>query len=360
MGERQRVEILKVLLAGARVVVLDEPTSVLTPQEVDALFGVVAELRASGFGIALITHKLREVRAAADRVSVLRGGRVIVSGVAIDQIDDNELVAAMIGTEVPEVRRTPRTPSGDAAPAVSLRQATVRTRGRLHLSDVTLDVHPGEMLGIAGVAGSGQRELCEAVLGLRRLSAGELRLAGDPWRRPSPLAAANAGIVSVPEDPIGDAVVGTLSVLEHQVLDGNAPPRRGLGIDWRAVDARLAAAEPAQRLKLAHAGRVVSTLSGGNIQRVMLVRALARDARVLVAAYPTRGLDVAMTAATQELLLERRDAGCAILLVSEDLDELFALSDRIAVLHDGTLTGVVDPLASDRYEVGRLMVGIAA
>ena len=359
IGERQRVEILKVLLTGARLVILDEPTSVLAPQEVEGLFAVLQRLRDDGYGVVIVTHKLPEVRAVADRVTVLRGGRVIMDGEDPSRFDDSELIVAMVGATVSAIdRNRARTPAG----AVMLEVKGVGAdgdHGAAAIEGVTLDVRSGEILGVAGVAGSGQRELCEAILGLRPLTSGSVTINGtDIGARP--MSAIGAGAVEVPEDPVADSVVGGMSVLEHMALRGASIPRRLTGIDWPAIRRWTLAANETAGLRMASLDRQVSTLSGGNIQRVILTRALADDSRLVVAAYPSRGLDVINTQRTQELLIERAAAGAGVLVVSEDLEELMSICDRIAVMHDGHLTGIVDAQTTDRFAIGTLMLGGAA
>lgn len=356
IGERQRAEILKVLMTGARLVILDEPTSVLAPQEVESLLGVMRAMRAAGYGVVIVTHKLGEVRAIADRVTVLRGGRVVLRGADPAGHDDAALVEAMVGRRVAPLART-REPI-DPAPAPALRLTGVDALGdrghqALHAVDVT--VRPGEVVGVAGVAGSGQKELCEVALGLRPAAAGEVRIGGVPVADVTTALA--SGAVGVPEDPVADSVVPGLSVLEHMPLGGAPAPRRGLGIDWGALARRAREADARAGLRMAPLHRRVADLSGGNIQRVVLTRELADDRALVVAAYPSRGLDVANTRRTQELLLERARGGAGVLVVSEDLDELIALADRIVVLHDGHVAGTVDAAGADRMALGRLMLG---
>ena len=356
IGERQRVEILKVLMAGARLVILDEPTSVLAPQEVDALFSGLAELRAQGLSVVIITHKLGEARAIADKVTVLRGGRVILSDTDPATLTDGELIEAMVGRSVPPLA-SERPPIRDLEPpGLDLRAVTVRRdRSAPALEDVTLTVHAGELVGVAGVAGNGQRELFEVALGLEHPAEGTVSIAGSPLTG-GPAGAISAGAVGVSEDPVADEVVPGLSIRDHVALGDLASYRKGIGIDWGRVSSVLAERDERTALQLAGHHRVVATLSGGNIQRVMLVRALGEQAALVVAAYPVRGLDIAATRRTHELLLGQRAGGAAVLLISEDLDELLALSDRIAVLHAGRVAGIVDPAHTDRYEIGRLML----
>ncbi|MFY1636854.1 ABC transporter ATP-binding protein [Solwaraspora sp. WMMB335] len=357
IGERQRVEILKVLMAGARLLILDEPTSVLAPQEVDALFTAIRALRAGGLSVVVITHKLAEARAIADRVTVLRGGRVVLRNADPAGHTDAELVEAMVGRSVPGLASHRQPPGDEVAPVVTVRGVDVTgDRGEPALRGVDLDLRPGELVGVAGVAGSGQRELCEVILGQRRATAGSVRIGGVELHG-QPRRALAAGAVGVPEDPLTDAVVPGLTVTEHLALADLAAVRRGLGIDWRAVRAQAGDRERRAGLRMAAGHRVVAELSGGNVQRVVLTRALGGPAAVVVAAYPSRGLDIATTRRTQELLLEQRDAGAAVLVVSEDLDELLAIGDRIAVLHAGELAGIVTPATTDRYAIGQLMLG---
>jgi simple sugar transport system ATP-binding protein len=356
IGERQRVEILKVLMAGARLVILDEPTSVLAPQEVDTLFAGIAELREQGLSVVIITHKLNETRAIADRVSVLRGGRLVLGGVDPKTMTDDELIEAMVGRAVPPLPASRPPVRTDGAAPLVLAGVSVAGGG---LVDVDLAIEPGELVGVAGIAGNGQRELYEVALGLRDPSGGTVKVAGQELGRGPAAArrAIDATAVGVPEDPVADAVVPGLTVAEHLALGDLPRYRKGLGTDWGQVRTDLTEVDERSQLRVATAERVVASLSGGNIQRVMLVRALGRSPALVVAAYPCRGLDVATTQRTRELLLDQRAAGAGVLLISEDLDELLALSDRIAVLHEGAIAGVVDPAATDRYEIGRLMLG---
>jgi len=299
IGERQRVEILKVLMAGAKLVILDEPTT----------------------------------------------------------LDDRELIGAMVGRTVPALPAVRPAPHPDATPALELRGVSVKGEaGHLALSDVDLVVSSGELVGVAGVSGNGQRELYEVAMGLRPAVTGTVLVSGTELGRAGPRSALAAGAVGIPEDPVADSVVPGLTIAEHMALGDLKVPRKGLGIDWAAVRGRLATHDEGAQLRMAAHHRQVASLSGGNIQRVLLTRELSRPSTLVVAAYPSRGLDVATTRRTQELLLERRAAGAGVLVISEDVDELLELSDRVLVLHCGRVAGIVRPSEADRYTIGELML----
>ena len=356
IGERQRVEILKVLMAGARLVILDEPTSVLAPQEVDSLLKAIDELRRQDFSVVIITHKLNEARAIADRCTVLRGGKLILGGVDPADLTDEELVEAMVGRSVNPIPMDRPPPQADGVPALELRGVTTTGLPQSCLKGVDLVVRPGELVGVAGVSGNGQRELYEVALGLVEPTSGQVSIGGTVLGAGAVQEAIDLGGVGVPQDPIAETVVPGLDVLAHIALGDLPAYKRGPGIDWRKVRDRLKGLDEATKLGIAAPERKVATLSGGNIQRVMLVRALGSQAKLVVAAYPSRGLDIATTRRTQELLLQQREGGAGVLVISEDLDELLALSDRIVVLHEGEIAGIVTPADADRYLIGRLML----
>lgn len=355
IGEWQRVELLKVLLAGARVLILDEPTSVLTPQEADSLFAVVERLRAGGAGVVLITHKLREVRQVADRITVLRAGRVVVGDVPAGEIDDEVLVRAMVGEAVASVRN--QDPHAGAGETPLLEARAVSLAG---LQELDLDVARGEIVGIAGVAGNGQRELVDLLTGAARPERGQVLVGGAAPAPADPRGFRRAGVALVPADPLREFVIPGLSVAEHGALWNAAATARRLRFDVRRAAERLRDAAARTGLPIAAPERRLEQLSGGNIQRVALTLAFDEPAAVLVVSYPTRGLDVRTTERTRALLLEARAAGQGVVLVSEDLDELMALSDRIVVLAHGRAAGVVAGHGADRQRLGELMTGHAA
>jgi simple sugar transport system ATP-binding protein len=365
MGERQQVEILKLLLSGARIMLLDEPTSLLAPQEIEGLASVVLELRNEGIAIAVVTHKIADVRTMARRVTVLRGGIVRAQVNDVAAIDDASLVEAVVGRHLPKLRtrEEPKPPPeiGPEEPALEAVEIDVEgERGHLALQRVSLNVARGEVVGVAGVSGSGQRELAEAILGLRKVRAGSIALLGCDITSGGAARALAAGAAGISEDPLGTDLVPGLTVTEHMALSRLEVPQRRISYDWKALALRVESLPEAKILKLPPGRRQVATLSGGNVQRIMLVRALASDPGMLIAAYPSRGLDLASVLATQELLLARAAGGAGVLLMSEDLDELFLLSDRIVVFHAGRAVASLDPGETTRHEVGSLMLGMAA
>ncbi|MGI8829828.1 MAG: ABC transporter ATP-binding protein, partial [Candidatus Limnocylindria bacterium] len=353
VGQQQRVEILKALSRNCRVLILDEPTAVLVPDEVDALFATLRSLVADGMSVVFISHKLAEVRAISDRVSVLRRGRLVetVDG----QTDERDLASMMVGRPSFGVART-----SDAATNAQpvLRLAGLHANGAHGipaLTDVSMEVGAGEIVGVAGVSGNGQTELVEVLTGIRRPTGGSVRVAETNLTGSDPTAMMRAGIGRIPEDRHA-SLVGDLSVAYNLVLEHLEDFRAGGRIDERRVSEH--AAELIKRFDIrASAQDPVSSLSGGNIQKVLLARVLSRDPRVVVVAQPTRGLDVGATEYVRSQLLARRDAGAAILLVSEDLDELLALSDRLVVLYEGRIVGEMPAAGADVGQLGMLMAG---
>jgi simple sugar transport system ATP-binding protein len=357
VGERQRVEILKVLYRGARVIVLDEPTAVLTPQEAEGLFAVLRQLKGRGFAVIFISHKLREVLAIADRVAVLRGGRKVAER-PVAGTDRGTLASLMVGRDVPASRREPRAPG---QPALALRGVTVPgSGGRVGLTDASLQVREGEIVGIAGVSGNGQGSLAALLAGTARASAGSATLFGQKLR-PSPSAAVRAGIGRIPEDRHHEGIVGSLTIAENLVIEtlGDRDVQRWGFLRFGAIRERARAAIAAFDVRCPGPDTPIRLLSGGNIQKVILARELGREPKLVLANQPSRGLDVGATAEVHRRLLEARGRGAAVVLISEDLDELLALSDRIAVLTRGRLSAAepVETLTLER--LGLLMAGHA-
>jgi general nucleoside transport system ATP-binding protein len=359
VGEQQRVELLKNLYRGADVFVLDEPTAVLAPQEAEALFVILRRMADEGRGVVLITHKLDEVLAASDRVTVLRRGRSVAS-VTTRETTTGDLARLMIGAEPTRAVRSVRAGTGD----VVLRLDDVEAedeRGATVLRGIDLEVREGEILGLAGVAGNGQRELAEVVIGLRHARAGRVlfrgrEITGWPTRR-----RIDAGIGYVPEDRLGQGVAPGLSLVDNLVAKRYREAELGARFLFSPTRARRTAAELVSRFEIRGAGldAPAATLSGGNLQKLVLARELSADPALLVASQPTRGLDIGATETVRRLLLEQRKAGSSLLLVSEDLDELLSLSDRIAVMHAGRVTAVFSAPDFDVQEIGLRMAGQA-
>jgi simple sugar transport system ATP-binding protein len=352
VGEQQRVEILKVLLRGARVLILDEPTAVLTPQEVDELFDILRRLVQEGHSILLISHRLSEVLALADTITVMRRGRV-VGEVPRDTADRNELARLMVGRQLDVVQKPPET-SGD----VVLELRGVTTEG-VHdrLRGIDLQLRAGEVLGIAGVDGNGQTALAEAILGLTP-SRGSILLDGAPLHG-STAARRDDGMGYVPADRLREAVIPAFDVTENVLLgrQHEAPLGHGPFLDAGAARRLAESAMAAFEVQPADARLPVSTLSGGNQQRLVLSRELGRDPRLLLLAQPTRGVDVGGIAFIHRRILAARQEGKAVLLISADLDEIMALSDRIAVLYEGRIVGEVEAAHADAQSLGLWMTG---
>ncbi|HET9849450.1 MAG TPA: ABC transporter ATP-binding protein [Candidatus Dormibacteraeota bacterium] len=361
VGEQQRVEILKVLYRGARVLILDEPTSQLTPQEANDLFQTLRLMAGEGRAIIFISHKLDEVMAISNRVTVLRRGKV-VGTVPRALTTTRELARMMVGRDVVFTQKKEGAAKDGRQVALELRNVSARgDLGVPALHDVDLTVHMGEIVGVAGVAGNGQRELAEVITGMRHRTAGTVLVAGRPTRGGDPLEAIRRGIAYVPDDRLGTGVAPSLSVAENLVLkafrqspistQGFLHPRR-----IRSNALRLM-----QRFNIGAASPDTPTrqLSGGNIQKVLLARELSGNPRVLVASSPTSGLDVAATDAVRGLLLDAANGGVGTLLISEDLEEIFALADRIAVLYNGRITGILDRQQAHIEQIGLMMAGAA-
>jgi ABC-type uncharacterized transport system ATPase subunit len=359
VGEQQRVEILKNLYRGAGVLILDEPTAVLTPQEALGLFEGLRRMAEDGRGIVFISHKLDEVMAVADRITVLRRGRNVAT-VAKEKTTQGELARMMIGHDLPQAAEPPDREAG--RPVLRLEAVEAADdRGLPSLGGVELEVRAGEILGIAGVAGNGQLALAEVVVGLRPLSGGRVVFEGQDisrWSIPRRIA---AGIGYCPENRLRHGVAPALSIAENLIAKSyrSAPVAGRFFLNRRG--ARREAEDLARRFDIrgADLDAPVASLSGGNVQKVVLAREISADPRLLIAAQPTRGLDVGAAEATRRLLIEQRNAGRAVLAISEDLDELIRISDRLAVIYEGRIMGTFPAHEADEEEIGLLMAGRA-
>ncbi len=355
VGIQQRVEIVKALVRNATVLILDEPTAVLTPAETEDLFRIVKQLKDGGTSVVFISHKLKEVQTIADTITVLRRGAVV--GQRPPSATEEELATLMVGRNVQlRVSKEPAKP-GDVVLDVSDMTVADQT-GRVWVNGLSVQVRAGEILGVAGVQGNGQTELCEALMGLRPTASGHVRLAGHDLTHATPSRRLEAGLAYVPEDRQEDGLVGDFSVADNMVLDQYYRPPFASGINLHLGAIAENAAELVKEfdVRTSSAQTPVGTLSGGNQQKVILARELGRDHKVLVASQPTRGLDVGSIEFVHKRIVQQRDHGVAVVIVSAELDEIYALADRIAVMYEGKITGFRPPTVPPE-ELGLLMAG---
>ncbi len=359
VGEQQRVEILKVLYRGAQVLILDEPTAVLTPIEAEALFKTLRAMTAEGRTVIFISHKLDEVMSVSDRITVLRGGRT-VGTVDTASTSTRELASMMVGRAVDfdrVVRRQAGNPNDIVLDVSNV--SSLDDRGRPALHSVNITVGRGEIVGIAGVAGNGQRELAEVIAGMRSCSTGSISVAGDAVPNGRARAAIATGIAHVPEDRLHTGLAAGHSVEDNMALKNYRSPL----LSRFGLLKRTTIAEQANDLvtkydvKTPDTATPVRLLSGGNVQKVLLAREFSTNPKVLIAASPTRGLDVGAIETVRERLVEAADNGVGILLISEDLDEVMSLADRIAVMYEGRIVAVIPAANANREQIGLLMGG---
>ena len=358
VGEQQRVEILKTLYRGANVLIFDEPTAVLAPAEIAEFIQTMRSLVAQGKSIIFISHKLHEVEAVADRITVLRKGKVTAEGFLMAGLNKEKLAELMVGRDVVFAVKEDAQQPGDIILEVKNLQAS-NNKGTPALRGVNLNIRAGEILGIAGVAGNGQSELAECITGLRLCAKGSVQVDGRELANQPPITAIHAGVSHIPEDRTRVGSAPNLTITDNVIMKHYRSAPIGNG---RTIDAAQATSY-AQNLKktydiLAPSVRTQARkLSGGNLQKVILSREITANPRLIVAVQPTRGLDVGAVEAIQEHLLDQRRHGAAILLISEELEELLTLSDRIAVLYDGRVMGVVDGATARVEEIGLMMMG---
>ncbi|OUM96592.1 MAG: ABC transporter [Thermobacillus sp. ZCTH02-B1] len=360
VGEQQRVEIVKVLYRGADIILLDEPTSVLTPGEADRLFETLLKLRAAGKTVILTTHKLREVMAFADRISVMRKGRMLKT---LNRLETNEreLAQLMVGRNATgAVRPEAGTPG---KPLLEVEGLTVEAgRGRTAVRGVSFTVREGEIVGIAGVAGNGQSELAEALAGLQAWSAGTIRVCGREWKRASVRTAIESGVSLVPENRMKSGLAGSLGIVDNLLMKTYREPERSRFGLLRGRRNREWARSLVERFDIRATGldTPVRQLSGGNQQKLLLAREVDRDPKLMIAVHPTQGLDIGATESVHRLLLGLRASGRGVLLISEDLDEVMQLSDRILVMSGGSIVGEMSRENADRERIGLYMAGLRA
>jgi ABC-type uncharacterized transport system ATPase subunit len=363
VGEQQRVEIVRLLHRGAKTLVLDEPTAVLTPQEADQLIATLRAMAAQGFSIVYISHKLDEVLRVADRITVLRRGKTVATTTPAES-DRHALARLMVGRDLaalvddPAHHEARHRPLGPERFVVRDLRA-MGDRGVPALAGVTFTIRAGEVLGIAGVAGNGQRELAETLTGLRPATGGTVTLDGQNLTNQPTALIAEAGVAHVPEDRLATGLVGSMDIASNAIMrryrtqpisQGPFLRRRRVGQFADSIIHRYDV-QPARKTVRA------ALLSGGNQQKLIIGRELSGEPAVIIAMHPTRGVDVGATETIHRLLMEQRDRGAAILLMAEDLDELIALSDRIAVIYDGRITGEVSAIGADPADIGVLMTG---
>ena len=353
VGERQRVEILKALYRNAHILIMDEPTAVLVPQEVDVLFESLVRLVKSGLSVIFISHKLVEVMAVCDRITVLRDGKV-TNTVKKTDTNQTELAKMMVGRETFGITRQGARSTGEVIYSVS-GVSLEGKHGRKILNDVTFSVGKGEILGVAGVSGNGQGELTDVLTGMIQPSQGSIKIEGKEISHCSPGEISDAGVGRTPQDR-HEGTIGSLSVAENLAIE-NLSNFTSKGF----LDRKKIIKDATDKIKefqiKASPNDQLRKLSGGNMQKVVLARALARKPKVLIASQPTRGLDVGATEYVRTRLLQERDNGTAVLLLSEDLDEVIALSDRIAVIYEGCIKGIVPSAEATPEKLGLLMAG---
>ena len=356
VGLQQRVEIIRALIYDAKVLILDEPTAVLTPQETDELLKNMKKLRDKGRSIVFITHKLREVKEAADKITIIRRGKVV--GTAAPTASQEELAALMVGRPVSlDVEKSPPQ-LGDVT--LSVKDLTVSDHtGRSLVRGVTFDVRAGEILAVAGVQGNGQSELAEAIVGLQEHVTGQINLNGRDLTRATVREALHEGIAFVPESREDDGLISSFSIEENLILDlHDLPPyAKGPVISAAVVESEAKARVQEFDIRALSAKDPASSLSGGNKQKVVLARELSRPVKLVVASQPTRGLDVGSIEFVHERIIQERNSGRAVLLFSTELDEVTSLADRIAVMYRGEFIAIV-PAATSREELGLLMAGV--
>ncbi len=359
VGEQQRVEIIKALYRGAALLILDEPTAVLTPQEVDELFKTFEQMARDGHALIFISHKLHEVLAISHRITVLRDGRVV--GTRPTQgATKTELAQMMVGR--PVILQYERPPAERGEPRLVIDNLIVRgDRGEDALRGVSLTVHAGEILGLAGVSGNGQRELAEALAGLRPVRQGKILLNGRDVTHANPAARIEAGQSYIPEERMREGAIKEFTVADNFILEDHAKPpySRRAFLDFRSIRRESSRLIEEYNVKTPSLDTPVKNLSGGNIQKMILARELSRRPAVLIASQPTRGVDIGATEYIHQRLLEQRNAGTATLLISEDLDEIRALSDRIAVIYEGKIVGIVGRNEATVEQLGLMMAGVA-
>lgn len=362
VGEQQRVEILKALYRNVSLLILDEPTGVLTPQETENFFDVLRRLKEEGYGIIIITHRLSEIMAISDRVTILRDGRAVKEMVTKETTPE-ELSAHMIGRPLSPKHEERKAPLEENA--LSLEAVTLHKKhgGKKALDHISLTVKKGEILGIAGVEGNGQKELAEVITGIRKHTEGRVVFDGQPIDELSVRERFIKGISYISDDRHGDSLVLDMTVTDNLILrDYNrAPYSKNLILDYKKAEKRAAEALSDYAIKTSGKSGIrtmVKLMSGGNQQKVILSREISKEARLIVASQPTRGLDIGATEFVHETLTRQKNEGKSVVLISADLDEILSLSDRIAVMFEGKIIGILNREEADVFKIGLYMGGV--
>ncbi len=358
VGQQQRVEIIKALYRGADLLILDEPTAVLTPQEVDELFGIMRQMVSDGYALIFISHKLNEVIDISHRVTVLRNG-VKIGTRPTSEVDKSDLAKWMVGHSIDFITTTEKITKGEAR--LQLDHINCESdRGAKGLADVCFDVRSGEILGLAGVSGNGQRDLAEVIAGLRKPESGRIYLEGEDVTGCNAHELTMKMMSYIPEERMRDGMIKDFTVSENMILREHDQPKFSKSgfLRLRAIENHTKELIDQYQIKTPSQKTHVKSLSGGNIQKLVLARELSRKPRIIVAAQPTRGLDIGAAEYVREQLILQRNEGTAVLLISEDLDEIFALSDRIAVIYEGRIMDILSRDEATKEKVGLLMAGV--
>lgn len=360
IGEQQRVEILKILYRKADILILDEPTAVLTPDEVKELFGTLKNMAERGCAIIFITHKMNEVMEYADRITVLRDGR-LVKAVKKEETTETELAQLMVGREISMGRRNTKNTTRDDI-VLQARDISVLNDKKLKaVEGLSFELYAGEILGIAGVSGNGQKELMEALAGLRRLEGGQISINGKDCTNASVRQRIQMGEAFIPEDRYGFALVKTMTVTENASFKCYRNPsfcRHGV-LNYKKLEEQAKRFIEDFHIKVGGTKSLIQSMSGGNAQKLILARETAEQPSVILASYPVRGLDIQATESIHKILVEEKNRGAGVLLVSEDLDEIFQLSDRVAVMYEGKFMGILLVEQVDLKQIGMAMAGAA-
>ena len=357
VGEQQRVEILKTLYRGANILIMDEPTAVLAPQEIEELMQTMCSMTEQGKSIIFISHKLHEVTSVADRLTVLRKGVATAEGIDIEGITGEKLAELMVGRKVIFTVEKKAQEPGEVV--LDVREVSAQNnKGIPALKNLSLAVRQGEILGIAGVAGNGQSELAEVITGLRECT-GSILINGEEVANFEPSKAIKSGVAHVPEDRTGVGTAPNMTITENTIMKNyqEEPIGNRWGINFTAARNRARELKEAYDILAPSVRTQARKLSGGNLQKVILAREISVEPQLMIAMQPTRGLDVGAIESIQQLLLKQREAGTALLLISEELDELLTLSDRIAVMYEGEIMGILDAKDANINEIGLMMTG---